>query len=194
MTTISSPVNTAAQSTDSVVLGTSTAGVLKRAVAGSSQSVTSGDTNAAAQEVGTNVDDAAFGVATGTVVMIAGLADETSPDSVNEGDAGAIRMTLARNLHTVEVADVAAVTSVASTASSTTILAANANRIGAMVHNTDANALFLKFGATATATTSFTVKIPADGYYEFPHPVYRGIVDGIWASNGAGDAVVTELT
>jgi hypothetical protein len=46
-------------------------------------------------------DDAAFtiGGASNTTVM-AGLADETTPDSVDEGDSGAVRMTLDRKLLT----------------------------------------------------------------------------------------------
>lgn len=45
-------------------------------------------------------DDGAFSVATDAVDGIAALADETSPDSVNEGDAGIVRMTLDRKLLT----------------------------------------------------------------------------------------------
>lgn len=44
-------------------------------------------------------DDSAFTVASGTGTPIMGLADETSPDSVDEGDVGVVRMTLARGLH-----------------------------------------------------------------------------------------------
>ena len=44
-------------------------------------------------------DDAAFSVASGSGTPIMGLADETSPDSVDEGDVGVVRMTLARALH-----------------------------------------------------------------------------------------------
>ena len=243
MTAVSSPLNTNSERIDSVILSTGPTGLLKRAVAGSSRTVTGGDVNAAAQEVGTHtddaaftvatdavvtigaladetstdsvdegdagalrmtlnrrlitaghlVDDAAFGVATDYVTPIAGLADETSPDSVNEGDTGALRMTLARNLHVVNVADAAAVTTVNSTATSTTLLAANANRIGATFFNTDANNLYLKFGATAS-TSSFTIKIATGAYYELPQPVYRGIIDGIWDVDGAGLVAITELT
>lgn len=45
---------------------------------------------------GQEVDDAAFGVATDTVLAIGMLADETAPDSVDEGDIGIPRMTLNR--------------------------------------------------------------------------------------------------
>lgn len=44
-------------------------------------------------------DDAAFTPATDKVLMLGAQADETTPDSVDEGDAGALRMTLARGLH-----------------------------------------------------------------------------------------------
>lgn len=45
------------------------------------------------------VDDAAFTPATDTVVPIGALADETAPDSVNEGDVGIPRMSLNRALN-----------------------------------------------------------------------------------------------
>lgn len=45
-------------------------------------------------------DDAAFTPATSKVHVIGAMADETSPDSVDEGDVGAPRMTLDRQLRT----------------------------------------------------------------------------------------------
>ena len=45
-------------------------------------------------------DDAGFTPATSKILMIGAQADETSPDSVDEGDAGALRMTLDRLLLT----------------------------------------------------------------------------------------------
>ena len=47
---------------------------------------------------GTIADDAAFTPATSKVFPMGAFADETSPDSVDEGDAGAVRMTLDRRL------------------------------------------------------------------------------------------------
>lgn len=44
------------------------------------------------------VDDAAFTPGTGQVGIIGAFADETAPDSVDEGDAGAVRMSLDRML------------------------------------------------------------------------------------------------
>lgn len=194
MANVTSATNDNSRDLDPVVLVSSGAAKLKRAVPGSDKTASGVTPNTAAMEVGTHVDDAAFGVAVDTVVALAGLADDTSPDSVNEGDIGALRMSLARALHVVNVADSAAVTSVASQDTNVTLLAANANRIGATIYNTDTGPLYVKFGATATATTSFTVRIVENGYYEFPQPVYRGIVDGIWTSSSTGSAVITELT
>ena len=48
---------------------------------------------------GDKVDDAAFTPGTDRVVVIGAHADESGPDSVDEGDAGALRMSLARGLH-----------------------------------------------------------------------------------------------
>ena len=87
----------------------------------------------------------------------------------------------------------AAVTSVNDTAVSTTLLAANVNRLGAAIFNDSTVALFVKFGTTASAT-SFTVKIDPQGYYEVAFPVYSGRIDGIWASDASGAARITELS
>ena len=46
------------------------------------------------------VDDSAFGIATDKVMAIGFLADETTPDSVDEGDIGLPRMTLDRKILT----------------------------------------------------------------------------------------------
>lgn len=194
MASVVSPVNTNTRDLDPLVLVSDGASKLKRAVPGSTKTGSGVTPDTAAQEVGTHVDDAAFTVATDVVVAIGGMADETSPDSVNEGDAGVLRMTLARNLHVVNVADTATISTVASQDTNITILAANANRIGATIFNNDTGLLYIKFGATATATTSNTACIAAGGYYEVPAPVYRGIIDGIWTTSGSGSANVTELT
>lgn len=76
-------------------------------------------------------------------------------------------------------------------ASNVTLLAANTARLGATVYNDSTAILYLKLGATASAT-SFTVKMQPDDYYEIPFGYY-GTVDGIWAS-ATGFARVTEIT
>lgn len=81
--------------------------------------------------------------------------------------------------------------SVAGSASSVSLLASNANRLGATVSNDSTAALYLKLGATAS-TTSYSIKMLQDDYYEVPYG-YTGAIDGIWAS-ATGNARITELT
>ena len=82
--------------------------------------------------------------------------------------------------------------SLASAATTAQLLAANTSRKGLLVTNTDVNDLYLKFGTTAT-TTDFTVRIPYNGYWEMPSPIYTGRIDAIWAADGSGSAVYSEL-
>jgi hypothetical protein len=51
------------------------------------------------QESSTQVDDATFAPASARVTMVGATFDDVSPDSVNEGDGGAIRMSANRNLY-----------------------------------------------------------------------------------------------
>lgn len=83
------------------------------------------------------------------------------------------------------------VTQVASSATNVTLKASNASRKGLSIQNDSTQTLFVKLGATASAT-SYTVKVTAGSYYEVPFN-YTGIVDGIWASAN-GNAYVTEVT
>ena len=48
-----------------------------------------------------STDDAAFTPGTSSVTPIGAILDDASPDSVDEGDVGALRMTANRSLHTV---------------------------------------------------------------------------------------------
>lgn len=74
-----------------------------------------------------------------------------------------------------------------------TILAANQARCGATFYM-DGNAVaFIKLGATAT-TTSFTVKVPNNGYYEIPAN-YTGQVDVVFDKDASGRTLrVTEIS
>lgn len=82
--------------------------------------------------------------------------------------------------------------SLASSASSAQLLAANTSRRGLLLTNTDANAVYLYYGTTASAT-KFTVKIPSGGYWEMPQPIYTGRIDAIWAADGSGSLIGSEL-
>lgn len=83
------------------------------------------------------------------------------------------------------------VTSVAGNTSSVTVLAANANRLGATIQNNTSKTLYLKFGSTAS-TSSHTVVIVKDAYYEVPFN-YTGLLSGIWDSGVSGNALITEI-
>lgn len=80
---------------------------------------------------------------------------------------------------------------VASSDTVVTLMAANTDRVGLLVHNDSTAVLYLKFGSGASAT-DYTVRMVSQAYYECPYPVYRGVVTGIWASAN-GNAYVTEL-
>lgn len=87
--------------------------------------------------------------------------------------------------------DEAAVVSVAASASAVTLLDENNDARLRAVFNDSTATLYLKFGASASAT-SFTVKITAGSYFEFPTgPLYTGLVTGAWSS-ATGAARVTE--
>jgi len=59
-------------------------------------------TATAAAVGGAHIDDAAFTVGTSDGVPIFGMFDDASPDSVDEGDAGVVRMTAQRSLHVTQ--------------------------------------------------------------------------------------------
>ena len=83
-------------------------------------------------------------------------------------------------------------TSVASTTTpGTTILAANANRLGAMIYNNSNQTLFLAFGSGAT-TTDFSVSMTKESVTEVPFN-YTGVITGVWSSAN-GSARITEFT
>ena len=115
--------------------------------------------------------------------------DSTGVVSVDDnGSSLTVDGTVTSNEGTVSSATLA---NVASSASSVTLIASNASRKRFMIFNDSTENLYVKFGATAS-TSSFTVKILPDGYYEAPSPCYTGVVDGIWSSAN-GSARTTEL-
>jgi len=76
------------------------------------------------------------------------------------------------------------------------LLAANPNRKSASIYNASTNSiLYVKFGTGAT-NLSFKVPLGHQMYYEFPSPVYVGVVHGVWEDvvGGSGDAQVSEGT
>lgn len=63
--------------------------------------------------------------------------------------------------------------------------------VNRIVYNDSSADLCLAYGAAAT-TTDFTVRIPANGYWEAPQPVFDGLVTGIWSA-ATGSARCTEV-
>lgn len=81
---------------------------------------------------------------------------------------------------------------VSGSASSVTILASNDARLGASIWNDSAAILYVDLtGGTATSS-SCSVKLVADAFYEVPFG-YTGLITGIWAS-ATGAARVTEYS
>lgn len=92
-----------------------------------------------------------------------------------------------------EKSTTATLANISGATSSTTLQASNSARKGWSIHNDSSAILYVKFGSAASST-SYTVKLIADAYYELPTTsVYTGIITGIWAS-ATGSARVTELT
>lgn len=81
---------------------------------------------------------------------------------------------------------------VSGSASDVTILASNANRMGATVTNDSTAILYLLLANATSSTTVHTVQLGPGDYYEVPFG-YSGVIKGIWAS-ATGSARVTELT
>lgn len=129
---------------------------------------------------------AVIGTNIGNALFVTGAVTVTQPVAVSS-ISGIVTQSSVR-------AATSAITSVARNAASTTILAANGARIGGSVYN-DSNAiLFLRLATgTATTTTGYSVKVGAQAYFEIPSN-YSGIIVGIWASAGTGNALITEFT
>jgi len=81
-------------------------------------------------------------------------------------------------------------TSVPGSAANVTLLAANTARLGATLYNDGTQPWFVKLGATAS-TSSFSIRLAAQSYYELPYG-YTGQIDAI-QSVANGNLRVTEL-
>jgi len=131
----------------------------------------------------------AYTSGTATILMsLQTMAIEPVPTVVQGPNSGS---TVAWYVNTAP-STTATLTNVSGSASSVSLLASNTSARARTAFNDSTATLHLKFGTTAS-TTSFTVAIPPNGYYEFPQPIYNGAVDGIWdAANGA--VRLTEIT
>lgn len=86
----------------------------------------------------------------------------------------------------------ATLTNVASSVVSQQLIASNTSRRGLTIYNDSTQSLYVKFGTTASSS-SFTVILLTQAYYELPQPVFTGRIDGVW-NLANGSARLTELT
>ena len=76
---------------------------------------------------------------------------------------------------------------------SATLLAANTNRRGASVFNNSTSIVYVRLSATASSTTTFTVKLEPNDYYEVPSN-YNGAITAILNTGTTTAVQVTEIT
>lgn len=132
------------------------------------------------------VANAVLGVTTGTKVIT------DANGTLQQYLRGLVHLWITGGLGVKEArASTAVVTSVNDQATSTTLLAANAARLGCRIVNDSTSVLYAKFGVTAT-TTDYSHKLLA-GETLFENE-YTGRIDGIWSADASGAARITELT
>lgn len=128
-----------------------------------------------------------------TVSGTVGLADQPI-EVFGTVDIGGQPIEVDGTVNTREINSTTAATSnVAATTTSTTALASNALRRSATFYLEGNGVAYIKFGATAS-TTSYTVKLTRDGYYEVPAH-YTGIIDVVFNNDSSNVVLrVTEIT
>lgn len=84
------------------------------------------------------------------------------------------------------------ISSVAASTSSVTLLASNSSRKGFKLYNDSNSSCRVAFAATAS-TTSFTIFMGSNDFYESVLPNYTGIITGIW-NTAIGSMRITEYT
>lgn len=134
------------------------------------------------------------GTANSGVVTVQGIASMT-PVQVSQATAASLNATVVgtgtfATQNTETRPGTASLANVTMTGSSVTAIASNASRRGAAIYNDSGVVVYVKFGSTASST-SFTVKLIDQAYYELAAPCYTGIITALGAS---GDIRVTELT
>lgn len=78
--------------------------------------------------------------------------------------------------------------------SDTALLASNTSRKGALFYNDSTAILYLAYGSGAASTTSYTVQVGANSFFEMPPaPVFTGAIRGIWSAAN-GNVRITELS
>lgn len=140
---------------------------------------------------GTRNEAAWSGTGNGTVISIlkALFAKAYTPVAIDQSNDGTTNKTnITASLRASGTHTKANVTSATS---STTLLASNANRKGAIIWNDSSAILYVDLTGGTASATSCTTPVAAGGVYEVPYGLSTAIT-GIWVSaNGA--ARVTEI-
>lgn len=88
----------------------------------------------------------------------------------------------------------ASLSSVSSSATSVTLLAQNLDRHTVIIHNTDANTLYVAFASSATAAIGgYSYPVASGAILELIDCPYIGAISGIWSADGSGGAAITEI-
>lgn len=129
-------------------------------------------------------------------LAVGGKGVSSTPSPVNNGETVRAYYDLTGHQHVKvdrsPICGTGTNSTVAASATSVTILSSNAGRLGASIFNDSTVALYLDLSGGTATTSSFTVKVAADGYYEVPFG-YTGTITGLWAS-ATGNARVTQMT
>lgn len=153
------------------------------------------------------VDDAAFTPATSSVMMAGFEADETATDSVDEGDAGAARMTLTRKVIVNPQPHTAGGLSISrdidlDNGTLTVVKNAPGQVYGWDITNTTTGTVFVKFydatsGTLGTGTPVLTIAIPGNASDDTLHTKNFGAMGLAFATGicvGAGTGVADNDT
>lgn len=145
-----------------------------------------------------NADTSNFAVTSGLGTPMEGLF-ESSPSTVANGQVGVLGMTNDRKLKvsgsfssTPITSATNTLTSVAENLASVSLLASNSGRLAFTLYNDSGGDVFVKCGATASAT-SFTKKLlPGESWGSAQLGInWTGAIDAIWATTpGTGGAAM----
>ena len=81
----------------------------------------------------------------------------------------------------------------ATVTTNTTLIAADATRVGLMIYNDSSSVLFILLGAGTESATVFSVPIPANTLFEVPDAFVTMRVSGHWTT-ATGNARITAAT
>lgn len=147
-----------------------------------------------------STDQSAFTAGSGFGTPAMGLF-ESAPSNVTDGKVGVVGITTDRKLKvsgsfssTPITSATNSMTSVADSVTSVALLAANANRLCFSLYNDSTSAVFVKLGATASATSFIKKMLPNEVWTTADLGVnWTGAIDAIWVTAPGGNMRINEL-